>query len=586
MENIFNADYAKYISVLSEVFVHIFGEKYRDLIKNRLNTSFFVTNISCGCFEHSKDFDNYVFSLKKFYMDKYNRKFIDYVNDCCFFSKKIDYDDFSSLFDFFPFDSFFNEFDRDYSISALRSFFVNIDEYSENNINTIINYQISLINFILDSDNITGDNYEEFKKTDKYNELLVILRKLYDYYLNLYSDYEKDLSPYQNYFDYIEIEKNKRKKIVAKYYDEIKKYAFFEFLNVKCDVDVDKLLKHIRVTDESWWEPRDLTVIFHDYYSYSFYNIANYLKCFDIDIYDEYSVKCSNILDIETDKETISNILCKYSDYFFDYDKLKEFINNKYKNLKLELFFSNDRLDKFLINDFCGSEPIVVGNNMPNIEYLFNEINDIESGNFITHGNYVVHNELQYLIIFLTPVFGNFMDCFVHECCHRLFCINNKCGFDLVDENKKCFSDKRKYEVFNECLNDIFTNEAMDYLIENDIYFFEDKEFVNLNYKNDMNMPAFIREFVRKFLDKFFDFVVECKFDANIFLLKERFGEDLFEEFIDIINHLFYLSQNKLDINDSSSNGYNDYLEDVNRADLILSKMEKAYNSYKVNSYE
>lgn len=74
----------------------------------------------------------------------------------------------------------------------------------------------------------------------------------------------------------------------------------------------------------------------------------------------------------------------------------------------------------------------------------------------------------------------------MHECGHIIDNTKAGCGFGFKDNtDKNPYNETlRKYERFNETLNDIFANEAIKLLHNRGIYLVEPKEFTLLNFSN------------------------------------------------------------------------------------------------------
>ena len=176
--------------------------------------------------------------------------------------------------------------------------------------------------------------------------------------------------------------------------------------------------------------------------------------------------------------------------------------------------------------------------------------------------------------------FGNMAINYIHEMGH--VCddkSNTMSGIEISDCNIKnpYNSSKRKYEVMNEALNDIFTMEAANFLNSNNIYLFEDKENTNLDYYSD-NMGTLTKDILRPLVRLYRDYVIEAKINADKSILTNYIGEENFEELNDIVNKVEYLCSKgvkyKLEKNEECEEVI-EYNKQLDRAQQLYKNIEE-----------
>ena len=138
---------------------------------------------------------------------------------------------------------------------------------------------------------------------------------------------------------------------------------------------------------------------------------------------------------------------------------------------------------------------------------------------------------------------------FMHESGHIIDQSPKGTGFETFDNlGKNCKRNPydsafRKYEKFNETLNDIFTIEAIKILQDQGIYLLEPKEFTSLDTIN-CNTSLITKNLLQPLLQKFRKQVIKAKINSEPEELITYIGEDNFEELVDAVNKVDYLSRN------------------------------------------
>src|SRR5699024_6814206 len=130
---------------------------------------------------------------------------------------------------------------------------------------------------------------------------------------------------------------------------------------------------------------------------------------------------------------------------------------------------------------------------------------------------------------------------FMHECGHIIDQSSKGTGFessnDFNENSEKNPYDNafRKYEKFNETLNDIFTMEAVELLHNHGTYLIEPSEFTLSDISNH-NTALITKNLLRPLLSKFRQQVISAKVKADHSELIRYIGKDNFEELVDVVN--------------------------------------------------
>lgn len=172
---------------------------------------------------------------------------------------------------------------------------------------------------------------------------------------------------------------------------------------------------------------------------------------------------------------------------------------------------------------------------------------------------------------------------FLHECGHAIDKGKENIGFDLIsrpDLVNPYDSQYRKYEKFNEAINDIFTEEATSYLHENNIYLLEPKETTRDTYQEVSSYPE-VRRILLPLVTNYREDVIAAKIYGIPSLLTQKIGTDCYEELVDIVNQVDYLCRNELHSNATNNTIYQTQLERAaNVYSAIDEKSGKQFSNY------
>lgn len=255
------------------------------------------------------------------------------------------------------------------------------------------------------------------------------------------------------------------------------------------------------------------------------------------------------------------------------YDEMtKEYYNtNEYFNNVTKLFGNNDDIKTFFYNIFTSNFVGVYGKGIRN-----------------------PNNDFISLMFFTIRSFdnGRLMYSFMHECGHVIDQNINGCGFEPynaftnsnIDGNKQDGKHRkyRKYERFNETLNDIFTIEAVNYLQNQGVYLFEPKcVLAPLSKLNNSNTSSVLKEILYPLIDKYRMPVIKAKVSSNPLELTKYIGSDNYESLVDALNNVdYYINSGVLSLLETNpeDNLVIRYQNELNRIDQIYYNIDNYYS--------
>lgn len=307
---------------------------------------------------------------------------------------------------------------------------------------------------------------------------------------------------------------------------------------------------------------------------YYLFDQACYLKKMGIDI-DEYKM-------INLNQEMLD-------DYFklIENKEVKEIIPSQelidYVN-ELRERYIEDTVEEFITTQEDFKEAIsTFPNNEKNQDFILEQIRNKTvcttcCSNIAVNCNKIVFSIIP--IIFYTIRSGDsgiLFYTFMHEICHSIDILDNISGFDLISKDRNPYDERyRKYERFNEIINDIFTTEAIDYLYNLDIYLIEPKEIVRQDYYN-VNTCIYSRKLLYPLIAKYRDIVIEAKVISRPQILTNCIGEDNYEELVDIVNKVDYLMDKGLFKQLYYNEEIDESLEEEYKRELI--RLDKVYQN-------
>jgi len=169
----------------------------------------------------------------------------------------------------------------------------------------------------------------------------------------------------------------------------------------------------------------------------------------------------------------------------------------------------------------------------------------------------------------------------LHELCHviEMNSYSNGeyvSGFDVLnegDENERNPYNilKRKYELLNEVLTDMFAEQALRNMHEKEIYMLEDKENTISDIYN-VNTNQYLKEIIKPFLEKYRTYIIKARLTGDRNQLFNVIGEDNFEKLNLLINQIDSLPCIYIDL----EKGKTDTM-DVREYNRLLKEISEVY---------
>ena len=592
--NIINIDFDKVLPDIADAFCHVYGEEYSSLIEEKLKRTKIL---------HYNDLEGaegYIRFLKRCKERELSYRFLERIGfDISSYKKESYADGFDKEF----IDLLENFIDSLFGFSYSINFWNPILAFKKGNKTdpeTLLKRRIKLINFLLgESDAINEDNYAEFTKTSKYKELLKIINEyilIYKELLLEYKTWKKGLLPQKNY---IRREKRRRKTIFQKKKDEL----FDEIYN---QPPVNFLPEYIKnfLADKTFEEQEKILLGEHDIsidppIEYFSAEQMKKLESPDTDIWDKRTIirfqkEFLNAIGISTPEpessleteEDINNFIA-----FIKQDEIRKKLPAKrhistitaLRKIKYEQAVSLYHITK---SDF---KNIMKGfaDNKENRDAIYSRIRDklvciTGSGGRDRNGNFIS-------IMFFTlraGEGGELLHILIHECGHAIDQTEKGTGFETIESysyGQNPYDKKsRKYEKFDETINDIFTEEVKNYLYSLNLYLIEPKELTvhNTSNKNTYNIT---RELLQPLIKKFRKQVIRAKVNSTPQLLIEYIGLENYEDLVDAVNKVDYLTRNSLTYkleHDKENPIVTEYYEQVERVRQIYINIDEYYANH------
>ena len=575
--DLLNLDLEQYKTYVAHAFTHVYGEKYRDIIQDRIERTLILNYNDIEGLKHYlgrlltiKSFQLGISFLKQIGYDvtKYEEKRpIELIDDEELYILLRPY--LGNIYDCFD--------DPEYvRIKALNS-----NEYGF----------VELLNEMYKEKEITKENLHEFMRSDDYIKILEKIKeynKIYDELQKEYKNYEETLKDYKKYIDLERKRKSKIyeegiKRIIKKIYPYLPS-ALKEKFNNSTQEEIKVIL--FGVIDDNDFTDGLLLDFFDEenIYELNSNNVKiykknfikewqiSYLKNFDIDLPNREIIDSTKEEDLDTylkflkredvkdliPSSDVINIIHKICEEEAD-NCLKEYYTERddFKKIMKLCYLDNSYEDWLL--DFVKNKNICITGEGATID-----------GRYASVMFYTIRNHS----------FGNMAINYIHEMGH--VCddkSNTMSGIEISDcKIKNPYNNsKRKYEVMNEALNDIFTMEAANFLNSNNIYLFENKENTNLDYYSD-NMGTLTKDILRPLVKLYRDYVIEAKINADKSILTNYIGEENFEELNDIVNKVEYLCSKgveyKLEKNEECEEVI-EYNKQLDRAQQVYKNIEE-----------
>ena len=564
--DLLNINFNDYIPAAVDALAHVYGEKYRASIQEKLNKAIMFY------FYDIPSLKRYIDDLKENQIKKGSLEF--------FKAMGISDDKTEEAFNNLICNS-------DYLVngeSPILAFSDNFDSrvYSE------AAAKVQVINFFLEPAgvHIEEADYELFSKTGKYKVIESRVKRILEKYEN-YLDKYLDLFEYlEDVRLYIEAEKE-REKAVKHYY--AKKFCKDIMYMVPYKAQAI-LLKKYSQDELDKYEPTDdylehlVPIFLPPYREDDPFDQLDEISCFEA-----FSQK-------SRDEETnvmVEAIKAKQRTYLdalgISYEDEKEYLPDEKQTRQIKEFrkwAKRDYIDYYLlsrqdfINFMVSFKPLDA--NDPLFRRFKDKIKEYQAGNYdacvCSHMYRDDDETLRSIMVYSLRKMGNLFYYFLHECTH----IDEQrdssdVGFDNDPSENKYNPKYRQCERFNETLSDIFTREGLRYLHEKGIFLMEPEEITNMDNSN-LNTTAEDAKLLEPLLANpiYREAIVKVKNGVNPSIFINLIGEENFNKLIDLLNYVDFLSSNK-DFYNSNKPKVSDELK--NKYGLALIEAEDLYHN-------
>lgn len=581
-------NFEKLIPYAIEAFTAIYGEGYHDMIEEKLN------NLTIFDYLDVDGTESYIWHLKEIKSKELSLKFLDYlgydvkkdIESKKYYNLRNDVNDLLKKY----LGCCNLIFDNDINYHVLLKAFEKSNPCKQEKI--LIN-KVNLINNFLKEKgkSITLAELDDFCKTDEFAIISSKIKKALIIYNNLEKEYRNWTKQFEAIEEYVKAEKD-RKRIIC----DSKKEKMVTDVNREINSEIKRIINNwnieekwnllFEITDEenvyiieNFRQDKidllsnplvDLTakywimywqIIYFEKLGIKFPN--NYLnKCIQSGNLDEYI----NWLNKEKTKQLIPN------PYLINHvtslnKRMKEKIERQYFTTKKDF----KRIYKSLNSQHYTKD------------MLYTKMRDkkvciIENSNLTKK----VRSPGSSIMFFTIRVHdgGQLAHIFMHECGHAIDQGENRNGFECFDdEAMNPYNPKyRKYERFNETLNDILTLEANSYLISQGIFLIENEELLSNDIFN-RNTRFATKQIVYPLLLNFREQLIKAKVTASPMEFIKLIGRDNFENLVDILNKVDYLTQNGMEALKENPKLEKEYLRELDKLNDVYNSIDFYYKN-------
>lgn len=181
----------------------------------------------------------------------------------------------------------------------------------------------------------------------------------------------------------------------------------------------------------------------------------------------------------------------------------------------------------------------------------------------------------------------------LHEYCHAIEMHKEKTGveedyfvsgLDIIDQNEsnQYRNDKRKYEILNETITDIFSVEATIILHTRGIYISEPQELTNEDILA-CNTSIILKKLLLPFVTKYKEKIVRARITGDMQSLFNRIGIENFESLNDCVNKIDHLILEGLEKDLKSKRNDSELIKEYNRQKR---RIEEIYRNMEIEKGE
>ena len=591
MDNI-SIDLKKVLLFVIEAFTFVYGEKYRDIISDKINNAIIIQHYNI---ESLKEYILYIEECQK---REYAVKFLEKIGVNVEKYKKANYteeldSEVENLLEYYIDSSYFGFSDKTDYYVPLQAF----KQGNNENPKKLLQNKIKIINYLLDDEHelVTEKNFDLFTKTEEYQQILKKIDELNLVYEPLLSEYRKREEKLKPYKDYLDSETGRKAKILEK-----NKQLLFEDIYQKLPMSMKAALSSKSLEEK-------ITTILGstDIGSASIIELFNSnrmkkLKSENVDVLTKSVIVsrqlnylksiCGYIVSGKEIKFGTEENINKYLT-FLEQEDVKQYIpsddlihfvtstrEKKYEEALREYYTTREDFLNFKEQGFNEDSLEYIYENMKGESvFVFGRGATTDDNKFVSIMFYTIRNDDG----------GSLCFTFMHECGHIIDQNENGIAFescmDFSDSSMKNPYDStcRRYEKFNETLNDIFTIEAIEFLHSQGIYLIEPQKFT-LEDVSNYNTALITKNLLQPLLLKFRSQVISAKINADQNELTRYIGQDNFEELVDVVNKVDYLSRNGV-INKIETSPEDElvkeYFKQVNRAEKIYHNIDDYYDN-------
>ena len=182
-------------------------------------------------------------------------------------------------------------------------------------------------------------------------------------------------------------------------------------------------------------------------------------------------------------------------------------------------------------------------------ESINNAINYISNSTFVLPNSIIVDNDVKLFPLVNINVSDNkYLDHYIvhelnHLCETSIISKNGKnqyiSGWDIEESSNlnqntnDDFNTIRKYELFNEVINELIAQDISKIMINNNMFVFNDKDNVEYTQNTSYERTAFL---IRDFYNEFFSDIIKSRKNGNVQVIYDKVGKENFDE----LNKLFH----------------------------------------------
>lgn len=575
--NILDINIDEYYDDIVDAIIEVFGDEYQHLIRKR------AVNVVNLFYADVDGIDAYYYFLQTCKKKELSIKFLNKIGiDTTCYNVK----------------SYGDEFDKDlkkiiYNYLGVCSFkkdsIDGISSFQIDDSNFLYQYaimdQVEFLNFYRNTNDITIENYDEFKQTEEYKEVLNKINS----YLDIYNDLCDEMDEYNKknfYKQYVDKERKKE--------DDIRNRKFMKF-DIFDGLD-DFLSKKLKEHLHSITSLEKLKII----PALDLKSNIEYFSYEDDEILkkdEEFNSEKEDILWFRLRYFTQLGVLKKdIKIYDFNYDKILLFYNELISDeniaklipsyelvemiarKKKKIFKESKEESIYLRRDFDKIINIV-GKTDENKEFILSNLK--QKYVCMTCGNDGT-SMVPFIFYSVTSYCGGMMDyIYIHEFIHAIEASTNglcgyTCGFEklgyFIDNVNPYNNSNRKYERLNEVFVDIFAIEATNILHNKGIFIMEDKSFIGEIWNR--NTDDLLKDMVMPLLEQYRNEIIMSRLLGRREILCDVIGYDNFDDLNDCINKVDNLINNGLKTKLQNKEFDNDLVVAYNS---IMMSLEEVY---------